>query len=381
MEIILKEKLIAFWNDKKKRWIAITILAVLIITPIIIILTAPAIPAEIGKITRGDAIAAVYGTITVKPETEVLVKSRTSGVIREINVEQGQAVKKDALMAKITDEEQGTNLEEMKVELDAARQRQSIGSSAANELKSRRLELERITPLVRDGLIAPMELQRVQSIVEDLTRKVSQEIVELEQAVAVAQTKYDNARNQIDQGAIRSPIDGEVLEVFARLGEVVLNQSQLFVVGSKQTHLVAVVNEEDVGAIEEGMTASVRLYSFGNRDFTAKVMRKMNRGINQSFEVILKLESDSPVELFTGMTGEANIVIGKRENTLLVPTRALRDGNLLYVLRGGKVRLQRVQTGYRNIEVCEITDGVNEGETIILSEHDRYKEGDRVKSL
>lgn len=352
------------------------ILLAVLLKPIV----APAQEAELGTVVRGDAIAAVYGTITVEPETEVLVKSRTSGVVREINVEQNDVVRAGDAMAKIADEELVTTLQEMKVELESAKQRLKIGPASANELKSRQLELERIAPLVREGIIAPMEMQRVQSVVDDLKRKVAQELVEMESEVNVAKSKFENANNQIEQGQIKAPIDGNVLEVITRLGEVVLNQSQLFVVGSKETHLVAVVNEEDVGGIKVGMAASVKLYSYGNRDFAAKVFRVGGSGQNQSFEVYLELNDES-LNVLPGMTGESNIIIGKRDNTLMVPTRALRDGDLLYVVRRGKVRLQRVKTGYRNIEFCEIIDGVQEGERIILSEQDRFNEGDRVTAL
>jgi len=373
----LKEKILKIWNNKKLRWPILGGVLLVLLLLIIIPLTSSKKEAEIGQVLRGNAVAAVYGTVTVEPINQVLVKSRTAGVLREIKVDQGDVVEQGDIMAQITDEEQGSNLEEMKVDLDAAAERLKIGPSSANELESRQQELKRIEPLVSEGLISPMELNRVESQVNDLQRRMAQELVELEQAVAVAKTQYENAKNRIEQGIIRAPISGEVLEVFARLGETTLNSSQLFLVGSKETHLVAVVNEEDVGGIREGMTAKVRLYSYGNRDFEAKVSRKLNKGVNQSFEVILTLV-DPPREMLSGMTGEANIIIGERDNALMVPTRALRDGNLLYVVRRGKVRLQRVSTGYRNIEFCEILEGVEEGEKIILSEHDRFLEGDRV---
>lgn len=373
----MKEKFLQIWRNKKLRWLLIAVMGLLLASVVMIPLMSSKKEAEIGQVVRGNAVAAVYGTVTVEPVNQVLVKSRTAGVIREINVDQGDVVEQGDVMARITDEEQGTNLEEMKVEMDAAAERLKIGPSSANELESRKQELERIRPLVEDGLISPMELNRVKSQVDDLQRRMAQELVELEQALAVAKTKYENAKNMIEQGMIRAPIGGEVLEVFARLGETTLNSSQLFLVGSKETHLVAVVNEEDVGGIRKGMAAKVRLYSYGNRDFDAKVFRTLPQAVNSSFEVILTLV-DPPREMLSGMTGEANIIIGERDGALMVPTRALRDGNMLYVVRRGKVRLQRVSTGYRNIEFCEILEGVEEGEKIILSEHDRFLEGDRV---
>ncbi|MEM6823191.1 MAG: efflux RND transporter periplasmic adaptor subunit [Verrucomicrobiota bacterium] len=375
-----KDKLAAFWANKKARWISIGVAAFIFVSIIAVIVLSPVKEAELGRVIRDNAVAVVYGTITVEPVYQVLVKARSTGVVREIVVNEGDEVKKDEILAKIKDEEDGTSLEETLVDLESAKKRFTIGPTSANELVVKKQELQRIEPLVRDGLIAPLELARIKSQVEDLERRVAQEKLDLEQAVAIAETKFQNSKNKIEQGVIRSPINGEVLEMFTRLGEATLNQTQLFVVGSKNTHLVAVVNEEDVGAIEKGMSAIVRLYSYDNQDFEAKVEKVLKQAQNQSFEVILKM-NNPPDELLSGMTGEVNIIVGSRNNTLMVPTRAIRQGNLLYVVRNGKVRIQKVSTGYRNIDFCEILDGVREGEAIIISDQDKYNEGDRVKPM
>ncbi|MEM6601664.1 MAG: biotin/lipoyl-binding protein, partial [Verrucomicrobiota bacterium] len=151
----MKETVIQFWNNKKWRWATLSVMGLILLAVLLKPIVAPAQEAELGTVVRGDAIAAVYGTITVEPETEVLVKSRTSGVVREINVEQNDVVRAGDAMAKIADEELVTTLQEMKVELESAKQRLKIGPASANELKSRQLELERIAPLVREGIIAP----------------------------------------------------------------------------------------------------------------------------------------------------------------------------------------------------------------------------------
>ncbi|MEM6886425.1 MAG: biotin/lipoyl-binding protein, partial [Verrucomicrobiota bacterium] len=107
---MLKERVLQFWNNKKLRWSVLSLIGLVVLALILKPIVAPAKEADLGTVVRGNAIAAVYGTITVEPETEVLVKSRTSGVVREINVEQTQVVTAGDMMASIVDEELLTTL-------------------------------------------------------------------------------------------------------------------------------------------------------------------------------------------------------------------------------------------------------------------------------
>jgi multidrug efflux pump subunit AcrA (membrane-fusion protein) len=88
-----------------------------------------------------------------------------------------------------------------------------------------------------------------------------------------------------------------------------------------------------------------------------------------------------PALLLPGMTGEMNIIIGERKNTLTVPSRAIRHGDLVLAVINGRVREVHVRTGFHTLERTEILDGLSEGTDVILSNQDLYKPGVRVREV
>jgi multidrug efflux pump subunit AcrA (membrane-fusion protein) len=128
------------------------------------------------------------------------------------------------------------------------------------------------------------------------------------------------------------------------------------------------------------MEAEVSLFSFPNQHLKAKIKQKLPGAINQEYSVLLTLE-DPPAGILNGMTGELNIIIGRHDNALIIPTRAILSGvtPTVLVVVDGIVESREVKIGYRSIELAEVTSGINEGDLIILGDHDLYKPGTRVK--
>ena len=78
------------------------------------------------------------------------------------------------------------------------------------------------------------------------------------------------------------------------------------------------------------------------------------------------------------MTGEMNIITGRHENVLLLPSRALIVDQALIVKRG-IVQTRTVKVGYRTLDFSEIVAGLSEGEKAVLSEQDKLRPGKLVR--
>jgi multidrug efflux pump subunit AcrA (membrane-fusion protein) len=81
------------------------------------------------------------------------------------------------------------------------------------------------------------------------------------------------------------------------------------------------------------------------------------------------------------MTGEMNVIVGEHQNSLTIPTRAIRRDNVVLTVVDGLVQETHVQVGFHTIEKSEILGGLNEGSMVILSNQDLYKPGMRVREL
>jgi macrolide-specific efflux system membrane fusion protein len=96
------------------------------------------------------------------------------------------------------------------------------------------------------------------------------------------------------------------------------------------------------------------------------------------YDVLIDVKNDGH-RLMTGMTTQVFFVLGKAENALIVPTEALtrraaRDDNdkgkayRIVVANGEKGHEQRViHVGLQTRTQAEVTDGLQEGERIVLT--------------
>ena len=112
---------------------------------------------------------------------------------------------------------------------------------------------------------------------------------------------------------------------------------------------------------------------------TATVSQVLPTANNQRYTVTLTLDK-APPNLMTGMTGEMNIIAGKRENALIIPSRAVL-GDRVFVVRDGVVKPRAVKIGFRNIERTEVLEGLKEGEQVVVADQDLLKPGQRVRAL
>jgi Membrane-fusion protein len=184
---------------------------------------------------------------------------------------------------------------------------------------------------------------------------------------------------EMKNAEVRSPIDGILTNVQTIDGELVSDGNELFTVSSRKNYVRGEVNEEDVGEVKPGMKAKVQLYAYRTRSFTARVasVQPAADPTTQRYTVVLEMENP-PDNLMVGMTGEMNIITGTHQNALLVPTRALLVDQAL-IVKGGMVHSRTVAVGFRTLDFTEITNGLQEGSHVIVSDQDKFRPGEAVR--
>ncbi len=335
--------------------------------------------AEVAVVKVGKAVSAVYGTVNAEPFNQILVKSRTPGLISAIKVKVGDRVVKGQALVEIQDDTIRRQVDGARTTYNQAKEKRALGPASQSLLKSKESEVSKLKRLFDAGNIAALEYERVVNEVESLKKQVQTETIALDAEVNTAEAVLKDLSELAVQLSVTSPIDGVILDLYCNLGEYVQLQAQLARIGSSENQIVAQVNEEDIGRLQVGMKTIVRLYSYQGDNFDGKVVERLPQGENQNYKVIIKLEN-SPKNLLPGMTGEMNVVIGERDNTLIIPTRAIWNNNVL-VVRGGFVRVASVKQGYRSIEKTEILSGLQPGDQVILSDQDQYHEGQWVRTI
>jgi RND family efflux transporter MFP subunit len=340
--------------------------------------------AEVYVAQRGTAISAVYGTVKVVASLTINIHARNSGIVHfadfvATNSTSGLEVKQGDLLATITNEDLDREIAKAETELNAAEERQRLGPPSLPQLNTQEALLARLEKLTEMQDVPPTDLERTRNDVQTLRERVRNEQVELGRQVTFLGEQAGMLQDRKAHCLITSPLDGYLSAINCVNGEFISDGSTPFAVATKSTYLEGQINEEDVGLVAPNMKATVRLYSYANQDFTATVSQILPTANNQRYTITLTLDN-APPNLMTGMTGEMNIIAGKRENALIIPSRAVL-GDRVFVVKDNVVKPRAVKVGFRNLERAEILEGLKEGEQVVVADQDLFKPGQRVRAV
>ena len=337
--------------------------------------------AEVSVLRRGTAIAAVYGTVRIEPTFLIHVRAQNSGFIRLAEPFSagrgaiGRTVQKGELFATIADETTARQLKQARADLDAAKQRAELPLPASEPLKVAEDAVQRLERLTSLRNVPAVEYEKSKSEVTRLRGQLENERIETERNITSLDAAAKKLEAQMGNSEIRSPMDGLLTGMKAIDGELVAEENELFTVSSQTNYVRGEVNEEDVGEVKAGMSATLQLYAFRAQQFTARVSTIVPAADpeTQRYTIVLELENP-PETLLPGMTGEMNIITGRHENALLLPTRALLVDQAL-VVKNGIVEARTVQIGYRTLDYAEALEGLAEGDRVILADQDKFHPG------
>jgi HlyD family secretion protein len=360
-------------------------------------------PSKIATIERGSIARSVVATGKIEPRATVEVKSKASGIVKQIFVNYGDFVKQGQVLADLDKEELQARLREAKANLQAA---QATEESAMAALERNKVEaegpdlpflksgMERARQLYKEGLLAKNVVEDAEKAYQmALNKQVSAarnlavsraEITRARAQVAQAQAMLERAEEDLRNSTIVSPIDGLVLSRNVEVGNAV---SSILVMGSQSTLLFTLgdvgdvfvrgkVDQADIGKVYMNQPARIIVESFRDRKFEGKVYRISPYGVEKdnvtTFEVQVSIHNPGH-ELKANMSANAEIILEEKPNVLLVPEAAVvydkqRNASVEIPDPGaGKGRRRvAVKLGISNGVKTELMAGLAEGQKVIL---------------
>ncbi len=310
-------------------------------------------PSKLAAVERGDIARSVVATGKIEPLAKVEVKSKASGIVKELFVDYGDHVKKGQVLAELDKEQLRARVEEARATLQGAQASQlsakavyarNVVEAEGPDVPFLRAELERNRKLAAAGLIAPAVLDEADKAYQmglnmqhAAKRNVAVSLAEVARAkaqVAQAQAALDSAQEDLRNATIVSPMDGIVLSRDVEVGDAV---SSILVLGSQATRLFTLgdisevyvlgkVDEADVGKIYVGQPARIVVESFKNQKFQGQVTKIAPMGVEKdnvtTFEVRVSIKNPGE-KLRANMTANAEIIEQEKKNALLVPEAAV----------------------------------------------------------
>lgn len=193
-----------------------------------------------------------------------------------------------------------------------------------------------------------------------------------------AEANLDSIRNQINNGILRSPIDGIITKVNYSVGEQASPAKPVFsILQGNNLEVEIDISETDIEKVKLGNPVIITLDAFGdNVKYAGKVsFIEPAATVIQSviyYKTTIVFDAlDKTGEIKTGMTANASIQTAKKADIVKIPQRAIIEKNshkVVRILKGKDIAETEVTTGLRGDGgMIEITAGLTGGEEIILS--------------
>ncbi len=361
-------------------------------------------PFRIVRVERGQIRQTVTAIGNLEPATVVEIRTPRAGFVSRVPVREGQTVSVNQVLVELEATDQAVKLKQAEADLLSARanlDKLLAGpdpaelAAAESSVEQARLTLtdaerahQRNLALAKVGGIASQQVQESASKLEAARlqlRTAEEKLRQLKSAprepdVAVAKAKVAQAeaavaaaRRELEASQIRTPIAGTVLTLEVQTGQAISNNAAVATVADLTRMKARVpINEMDVPLIQVGQRATVELDALPGRRFNGRVVEVAQQGVVRdnivSYEVVIELRNEDGA-LKPGMTANATILVGEKQDVLVVPSEAVveRGGTtMVLVPQDGQPRPVPIRTGLRTDTQVEVLEGLTEGQRILI---------------
>ena len=339
-----------------------------------------------GKVSpvRKDITQAVYASGKIYPMNDYRVVSKLPGYVEKIHVHIGDTVHAGQPLLTIKSEVSELSVTTAKNLLELARRNSDESSPMLNALKQdvasakAKYELDsanatRFTNLYNQNASSKVQFDQAktqfdiskQNYLKALSSYQSTRDrlrVELENA----QIQYDAQLSNRNDYIIASVMNGKVYDIIPKEGELVTNQFMLMEIGDNKHYQAELsVDETDVSLIRSGQEIAYSIDAYKEHVFKGKVIECYPRitQSNKTSKVLASIELDASVNVFSGMSLEANIIISEKKQALVIPREFITSNNKVKLKSGGE--LVEIKKGIEDLQFVEILSGIDENTVIV----------------
>ena len=313
--------------------------------------TARALPVAASPVVRRDLARSVVVAGAVEPVRLIGVNSQTSGTVMTVNAEEGDRVVTGQLLAELDGRE---------AEAQLARA-QALLKSATNKF-------------ARDSQL------HASTIITDAEYEASRT------AVTVARSDAQLWETRRAFTRITAPSAGIVVSKQIEAGSAVSPNQRMFDLADVSLLVVRVqLSELDVVHVTRGADVHVRLDAYPDARLEGHVRRVFPSADPASRLVPVEValgRRPAGVEARPGFLARVEFALDRRTQALAVPASAVgvtNAGTFVYVVEEDTLAQKPVTLGVTVEGWVEVTDGVHEGERVVISGHTNLRPGARVR--
>ncbi|HEY0863388.1 MAG TPA: efflux RND transporter periplasmic adaptor subunit [Lacunisphaera sp.] len=329
----------------------------------------------------GTAVRTVPGTVEVKAEYAIELKSEVGGRVSASSLDVGQRVFKNDTLVQIDTGDVDLEIERIKNEITAALRKVELGSTLRPEVLNAKDTLDNLERQTKSGAYPVAEFEKQKRLFQQLQQRMELDEVNNRLALENYQNSLRSKEREKSKMTIIAPTDGVVTVVTTRVGDLIGSNSPIATIISVGRTVEAKISEENFAAIKLGQKATVRFLTFGADQYNAVISKILPSAdaATQRYTLFLDIALPEGRVLLPGLTGEVQIIIAERANAVTIPRRAL-VGEYVYVVEGGRLERRKVTKGYEGLNSVEIVNGLKAGELVVVEQQDRYREGESVRT-
>lgn len=307
-------------------------------------------PVEIELVKRGSVSRTSMIAGMLEPIRTVGVNAQLSGILLSLPAEEGHRVRQGDVLAQID-----------------ARELEAQARSAEAALRFAQSTVERSEQLFKQQIITMAELERDRASFES------------------AKASSEQLKTRLGYASVKAPITGVITEKLIEAGDIVSSSTRLFTVADVSTLVTRIqVSELEVSTLRAGDMVPLTVDALGGQKVQGRIRRIFPAADSATrlVPVEVALSGTQLSGLRPGYTVRATLSLDKREDALLVPSRAVSGpagARAVYIVKGGVVERRAVRVGSDMAGLSEILEGVGEGDSVIVSGTSMIREGAKAK--
>ena len=300
---------------------------------------------EVEPETITDALSTVG---TLKADESIAIQNEVPGKVVRIGFEEGERVERNQMLLQM-------RRDPLEAELEVKRQEKALVET----------QIERQRKVLEKGGISQQEF--------DVTQNRLQ----------VLEAEMDRIRAELDKTTVRAPFDGIVGLRSVSQGAILTQGTEVAELSKLDPiELDFTVPERYADHIETGTSVRFRVHnSNAIHEATIDAIEpKLDAG-NRVLHV--RARTDNPERrLRPGSFAQVRVVVGTIDEALTVPSVAVitsGDRKSVWVSENGKAKKQNVEIGIRTENRVQITEGLEAGDTVVVTGRQNVQPGAKLK--
>jgi len=339
---------------------------------------------------------------TVEALSTIDIMPEASGKVTEVNASEGQHVEKGDVIFQVDDTNAALSLQQAQAGYDAAQAAFNIAKKASEqntnvapaeiEYTDAKNNFARMQALYAANAISQVDLETAKSRMNSAEAKLQAarngqdgNYDSAKAQMDSAKAALDIARKKYDDCTVTSPIAGMITKINVETGQTVSPQLTGATVMDDSGEKVEIqVADTDIDQLAEGMPMDVSLQSAGKTcSGSISEISAVCDAKTGMYTVKIRLDDKDSLH-YTGLMADVRASVNEPSASVYIPSKCIfsdDNGDYVYVVSGNQAAKMPVTKGRKKNAYMEITQGLTQGNEVILQSSQSLEDGMKVRVL